>query len=124
MRKLSSNCCPSSVDRCHGMTEEAESCMLESQCVDIMYTKLRGLQRLGRCCRSELKTAMCTTDMLLLLVYAILLLDICLVNYPGGVAFPGARGHFNYANLFFAKCFSLANSQKFDSRINNRLYGT
>ena len=36
----------------------------------------------------------------------------------------GARGHFNYANLFFAKCFSLANSQKFDSRINNRLYGS
>ena len=40
------------------------------------------------------------------------------------MAFPGARGHFNYANLFFAKCFSLANSQKFDSRINNRLYVT
>ena len=30
MRKLSSNCCPSSVDRCDGMTEETESCMLES----------------------------------------------------------------------------------------------
>ena len=30
MRKLSSNCCPSSVDRCDGMTEETESCTLES----------------------------------------------------------------------------------------------
>ena len=38
-----------------------------------MFTKLRGLQRLGRCCRSELKTATRTTDKLLLLVYAILL---------------------------------------------------
>ena len=75
MRLISSNCCPSSVDRCDGMTEETESCTLESQCVDIMYTKLHGLQRLGRCCRSELKTATRTTDMLLLLVYAILLLD-------------------------------------------------
>ena len=28
MRKLSSNCCPSSVDRCDGMTEETESCTL------------------------------------------------------------------------------------------------
>ena len=46
-----------------------------------------------------------------------------IVEIIGGVAFPGARGHFNYANLFFAKCFSLANLQKFDSRINNRLYG-
>ena len=110
------------------------------QCVDIMFTKLRGLQRLGRCCRSELKTATRTTDKLLLLVYAILLelktatriydkyaVATCLrdtvVEIIGGVAFPGARGHFNYANLFFAKCFSLANSQTFDSRINNRLYG-
>ena len=42
------------------------------------------------------------------------------VEIIGGVAFPG---HFNYANLFFAKCFSLANSQTFDSRINNRLNG-
>ena len=39
------------------------------------------------------------------------------------MVFPGARGHFNYANLFFAKCFSLANSQTFNSRINNQLYG-
>ena len=30
MRKLSSNCCPSSVDCCDGMTEETESCTLES----------------------------------------------------------------------------------------------
>ena len=108
------------------------------QCVDIMFTKLRGLQRLGRCCRSELKTATRATDKLLLLIYAILLelktatrtTDMLLllvyaivVEIIGGVAFPGARGHFNYANLFFAKRFSLANSQTFDSRINNRLYG-
>ena len=39
------------------------------------------------------------------IVYAILLLDICLVNYPEGVAFPGARGHFNYANLFLRSAF-------------------
>ena len=58
--------------------------------------------------------------MLLLLVY----IRDTVVEIIGGVAFPGARGHFNYANLFFAKCFSLANSQTFDSRINNRLYGT
>ena len=47
----------------------------------------------------------------------------CACEIIGSVTFPAARGHFNYANLFFAKCFSLANSQKFDSRINNRLYG-
>ena len=46
------------------------------------------------------------------------------VEIIGGVAFPGTLGHFNYADLFFVKCFSLANSQTFDSRINNRLYGT
>ena len=91
------------------------------QCVDIMFTKLRGLQRLGRCCRSELKTATRTTDKLLLLVYAILLellktatrtTDMLLllvyaivVEIIGGVAFPGARGHFNYANLFLRSAF-------------------
>ena len=30
MRKLSSNCCPSSVDRCDALMEETESCTLES----------------------------------------------------------------------------------------------
>ena len=49
---------------------------------------------------------------------------MCACEIIGGVAFPVARGQFNYVNLFFAKCFSLANSQKFDSRINNRFYGT
>ena len=47
----------------------------------------------------ELKTATRTTDMLLLLVYVIV------VEIIGGVAFPGARGHFNYVNLFLRSVF-------------------
>ena len=95
MRKLSSNCCPSSVERCNGMTEETESCTLESAVRGHHVYKTTWSPAVGQ-----------------------------VLQVGRGVAFPGARGHFNYANLFFAKCFSLANSQKFDSRINNRLYGS
>ena len=136
MRKLSSNCCPSSVDRCDGMTEETESCTLESavrghhvykttwspaigQVLQVraedsnaydryaVATCLRdtvGAEDSNAYDRCDVATCLCDT----------------VVEIIGGVAFPGARGHFNF---FFVKCFSLANSQKFDSRINNRLYG-
>ena len=83
MRKLSSNYCPSSVDRCDALTEETESCTLESAVRGHHVYKTSWSPAIGQGCRSELKTATRTTDMLLLLVYAILLLDICLMNYPG-----------------------------------------
>ena len=98
------------------------------QCVDIMFTKLCGLQRLGRCCRSELKTATRTTDMLLLLVYAMLLelktatrtTDMLLllvyaivVEIIGGVAFPGARA------TLIMRIFSLRSA--FHSQIRKNL---
>ena len=86
MRKLSSNCCPSSVDRCDALTEETESCTLESAVRGHHVYKTTWSPAIGQVLQVGAEDSNAyRTDMLLLLVYAILHVvgHICLVNYPG-----------------------------------------
>ena len=89
------------------MTEETESCTLESAVCGHHVYKTTWSPVIGQ----ELQVGAEDSNAYDRYAAATCLRDT-VVEIIGGVAFPGARGHFTYANLFFAKCFSLANSQK------------
>ena len=101
MRKLSSNCCPSSVLRYDGMTEEIESCTLESAVRGHHVYKTTWSPAIGQMLQvgaedsnayDRYAVATCLRD--------------TVVEIIGGVAFPGARGESFFCEVLFTRKFA------------------
>ena len=109
------------------MTEETESCTLESAVRGHHVYKTTWSLAIGQVLQVEAEDSNASDDDRY--AVATCLRDTVVGHMPRelsrGVAFPGARGHFNYANLFFCEVLFTRKFSKISfSHINNLLYGS